>query len=181
MHYRHFDHPDSLETALLIEGSLEKVGNGTDIAEQTSKSLEAIVSGVTQASDLVGEIAAASNEQAQGISEVSEGLKQIDAVTQRNTASSEETASASQDLSSQAATLQQLLTRFQLRGGFGSSPVSTSAPSPLSSYNPESAYESPAPVAASKPEIVLDAGGDDDWGGSNSGEIIELSSSGWPE
>ncbi len=166
------------ETAQLIEGSLEKVENGTDIAEHTSKSLEAIVSGVTQASDLVGEIAAASNEQAQGISEVSEGLKQIDAVTQKNTASSEETASASQDLSGQASTLQQLLTRFQLRGG------AVAAPKPVSAkkYSPEPVQQAPAPVVASEPEIILDAGGGgDDWGGVNSDEIIELSSSGWPE
>lgn len=160
------------ETALLIEGSLEKVSNGTDIAEQTSTSLAEIVAGVTQASDLVGEIAAASNEQAQGISEVSEGLKQIDAVTQKNTASSEETASASQDLSSQANTLQQLLSRFELRGGQNSVSVQAHEPAPV--------YSAPAPVATSQQEITLDAS-NDDWGSSNSDEIIELSSSGWPE
>ena len=169
------------ETALLIEGSLEKVENGTDIAEHTSASLEAIVAGVTQASDLVGEIAAASNEQAQGISEVSEGLKQIDAVTQRNTASSEETASASQDLSNQASTLQQLLARFQLQGGS----VAQSAPRTASVPAAAPVYKAPAPVASSQPQIVLDSAEGDGWGcaggDSNSDAVIELTSSGWPE
>jgi len=167
------------ETAVLIEGSLEKVENGTDIVDHTSKSLEAIVSGVTQASDLVGEIAAASNEQAQGISEVSEGLKQIDSVTQRNTASSEETASASHDLSSQAATLQQLLTRFQLRGGPVASSVSVQAPVAMAEPEPE--RHAPEPATVSSPEIVLNGGGANDWGGGSSEDIIELSTSGWPE
>ncbi len=161
------------ETALLIEGSLEKVENGTDIAEHTSDSLAAIVAGVTQASDLVGEIAAASNEQAQGISEVSEGLKQIDAVTQKNTASSEETASASQDLSGQASTLQQLLTRFQLVGGALAQPVVAAAS--VSDYN------SNQNTSLNSPDIVLNSDSNDGWEDSDSDAIIELSGAGWPE
>ncbi len=165
------------ETAVLIEGSLEKAENGTGIAEETTTSLEAIVTGVTQASDLVGEIAAASNEQAQGIYEVSEGLKQIDTVTQRNTASSEETASASQDLLGQASTLQQLLTRFQLRGGSVAFAASTPGPKP--------AFQASSPAKEVEPEIVLGTAENDNWGGSdgqpNQDEIIELTSAGWPE
>ncbi len=164
------------ETALLIEGSLEKVANGTSIADKTSGSLVEIVDSVTKASDLVGEIAAASNEQAQGISEVSEGLKQIDSVTQRNTASSEETASASQDLSSQASSLQQLLARFQLRQG------SVVIPGPEQAVEQ---YLAPEPQESKAPEIVLGAPQMDSWGGveaeASSDEIIELTSAGWPE
>ncbi|MHC4874839.1 MAG: methyl-accepting chemotaxis protein, partial [Planctomycetota bacterium] len=52
------------ETADLIESSGSKVQNGTQIAEQTSTALTEIVEGITKAADLVGEIAAASNEQA---------------------------------------------------------------------------------------------------------------------
>ncbi len=105
------------ETAQLIEGSLEKVERGTEIAGTTSKSLETIVEGVTKTSDLVGEIAIASNQQSTGIAEVSEGLKQIDSVTQQNTANSEETASAGQELASQASKLQELVSRFRLEKG----------------------------------------------------------------
>lgn len=104
------------ETTELIEGSVKKVENGTEIANATAKALEEIVNGITKATDLVGEIASASNEQAQGIEQINEALGQIDQVTQSNTASAEESAAAAEELSSQAAHLKQMLTRFQLKG-----------------------------------------------------------------
>jgi len=71
--------------------------------------------------DLVGEIASASNEQAQGIGQISEALGQIDQVTQTNTANAEESASASEELASEAAELRALLSRFTLEeSGSGS-------------------------------------------------------------
>ncbi len=136
------------ESSQLIEGSLDKVRNGTEIANTTAASLESIVSSVTQASDLVGEIASASNEQAQGITEVSQGLSQIDSVTQQNTANSEETASAAQELSSQAATLQHLLSKFTLRD---TGPVASTWDVEEQVYEPagqgEESYDLPSPDA----------------------------------
>lgn len=102
------------ETTELIESSVEKVKNGSNIANATAKALEEIVDGVSNVTDLVGEIASASNEQAQGIGQVNEGLSQIDKVTQSNTASAEQSASAAEQLSSQAAQLKQMLTGFEL-------------------------------------------------------------------
>ena len=72
------------------------------------------MNGITKVTDLVGEIASASNEQAQGIGQISEALGQIDQVTQSNTASAEESASAAEELSSQATHLNHMLTRFKL-------------------------------------------------------------------
>jgi len=103
------------ETADLIEGSVEKVENGAQIADRTATSLEQIVSGINKVSDLVTDIAAASNEQSQGISEVNIGLGQIDQVTQQNTASAEEGAAASEELNGQAMQLRELAGRFKLR------------------------------------------------------------------
>jgi methyl-accepting chemotaxis protein len=103
------------ETTELIEGSVKKVENGTAIANQTAKALNEIVGGITKVTDLVGEIANASNEQAQGIEQTNEALRQIDQVTQSNTANAEESAAASEELSSQAVHLKQMLGRFQLR------------------------------------------------------------------
>ncbi len=102
------------ETTELIEGSIKKVTNGTELANSTATALGEIVDGVSKVTDLVGEIAAASNEQAQGISQVNEGLIQLDKVTQQNTASAEESASASVELSGQASQLQELLKQFTL-------------------------------------------------------------------
>jgi len=103
------------ETTQLIEGSVAKANAGAKIAESTADSLAKIVSGISEATNLVSEIAEASNEQAQGISQISIGVAQIDEVTQQNTAASEETAAAAEELRSQADLLQQLLQRFQLR------------------------------------------------------------------
>ena len=52
--------------------------------------------------ELVGEIAAASNEQAQGIGQVNNAVAEMDKVTQQSAANAEETASASEELSAQA-------------------------------------------------------------------------------
>ena len=105
------------ETTDLIERTVGRVGNGTQIANHTAKALDGIVLSVTRVSDLVDEIAAASREQALGIEQVSQGLGHIDSVTQNNAANAEESASASEELSSQAMQLKQMLTRFKLSSG----------------------------------------------------------------
>lgn len=102
------------ETAELIAGSVQKTENGVSIANQTAESLKNIYNGVSKVSDLAEEIAAASNEQAEGISQINQGLNQIDQVIQQNPATAEESASAAEQLSSQAAELLGMLQRFQL-------------------------------------------------------------------
>jgi methyl-accepting chemotaxis protein len=102
------------ETSEMIEGSVKKVNDGTDIANRTSEALREIVASVGKVTDLVAEIAAASNEQAQGVSQITQGLGQIDQVTQQNTAHAEESASAAEELSSQAMVLQQLISTFKI-------------------------------------------------------------------
>jgi methyl-accepting chemotaxis protein len=77
--------------------------------------LEEIVSRIGRVTDLVAEIAAASNEQAQGFTQVNQGLGEIDKVTQQNTANAEESASAAEELSAQAAQLKDMLRRFRLK------------------------------------------------------------------
>ncbi|RJP78151.1 MAG: HAMP domain-containing protein [Candidatus Zixiibacteriota bacterium] len=103
------------ETTELIEGSVQKVENGTAIAQKTAEALNEIVGGITKVTDLVGEIASASGEQAQGIEQINEALGQIDQVTQSNTANAEESAAAAEELSGQAVHLKQTLARFQLK------------------------------------------------------------------
>ena len=110
------------ETAELIEGSVVKAQNGAEIAEETSKMLDDIVAHSTKVSDLIDEIASASKEQAQGISQVNIGITQIDDVTQQNTANAEEGAAAAEQLSSQAAQLLQMLHRFTTKSSSGSHP-----------------------------------------------------------
>jgi methyl-accepting chemotaxis protein len=104
------------ETSALIEGTVEKTRKGAEIAGTTAEALSEILTGVSDASSLVAEIANASNEQAQGISQVNHGLGQLDRVTQQNTANAEESAAAAEELSGQAEQLRQMLSHFKLRG-----------------------------------------------------------------
>lgn len=110
------------ETADLIEGAARNVQAGTQIVRSTSDSLQEILSQVVKVSDLAGEIAAASNEQAEGVSQVTLALNQIDMVTQRNTANAEETAAAAQELADNASELKALLGRFSFAGGGNRTP-----------------------------------------------------------
>ena len=108
------------ETADLIEGSKGRVNEGNRIAQETVEALSEIVGGIVKVGDLVGEMAAASNEQAQGIAQISQGLGQIDQVTQQNTATAEETAAAAEELSGQADELRALIGQFKLKGSSSS-------------------------------------------------------------
>ena len=119
------------ETADLIEGSKSRVDEGNRMAKETAEALVEIVGGIVKVGDLVGEMAAASNEQAQGIAQISQGLGQIDQVTQQNTATAEETAAAAEELSGQADELRGLIAQFKLKDGTGPStrPHSASNPS----------------------------------------------------
>ncbi|NCD33662.1 MAG: HAMP domain-containing protein [Spartobacteria bacterium] len=104
----------SHETAELIDASTGKVRHGLQMAETTSASFKKIVDSIAEASDLVGDIAQASNEQANGIAQVNLGLSQISQVTQQNTANTEETAAAAEELRGQAAKLLMQVAQFDL-------------------------------------------------------------------
>lgn len=103
------------ETTDMIEGSMRTVEIGTGMAKNTAQALDRIVEGVSQATQLVGEIATASNEQATGVAQVDNGISQVAEIIQTNTATSEQSAAASQQLSSQAEVLKQRVSRFNLR------------------------------------------------------------------
>ncbi|MCP4591561.1 MAG: hypothetical protein GY842_12535 [bacterium] len=90
------------ETTGLIEDSVNKAKEGTDVAGEVGKALGAIVGDITKVSDLVSGIAKASEEQAQGVDQVNTAVSQMDKVTQQNAAGAEESASAAEELSAQA-------------------------------------------------------------------------------
>ena len=60
------------------------------------------LTGAKKVSELVGEISAASNEQAQGIEQINKAVAEMDKVVQENAASAEESASASEEMNAQA-------------------------------------------------------------------------------
>ncbi len=112
-------------TANMIEESVKNSKNGVDIATEVGKVLEQIVQSVGKTTNLVGEIAAASQEQAQGIDQVNTAVSQMDKVTQQNAANAEESASASEELSSQAESMNEIVGELvALVGGASGKPRS---------------------------------------------------------
>ncbi len=103
------------ETTNLIEGSIKKAEKGTEIANSTAKALYEIVDGVSKAATLVTEIAAASEEQATGISQINVGIEQVSQVVQTNSATAEQSAAASEELSSQSELLKDMVSSFKLK------------------------------------------------------------------
>jgi len=89
-------------TAELIEGTVKKVGQGSELVNTTSDAFSEVATSSAKVGELVGEIAAASNEQAQGIEQVNIAVTEMDKVTQSNAAGAEESASASEEMNAQA-------------------------------------------------------------------------------
>lgn len=100
------------ETTEMIEGSVKNVENGMRIATETAKDLNGVVEEIARVSQLVNDIATASNEQAAGISQVSQGIVQISQVVQDNSATADESAAASEELAEQAAILKEDSSKF---------------------------------------------------------------------
>ena len=102
------------ETGDMIQNSMEKAELGSSIAGETAASLADIVSGINESSQLVDEIAGASEEQSRGIAHVNIGIDQVAQVVQQNSATAEESAAASEEMSSQSSILQELISQFKL-------------------------------------------------------------------
>ncbi len=89
----------------LMETGKQKVETGIETAQRCGESLDEIVTHVNGLTHMVNEIATASQEQAQGVQEITKAMGQLDQVTQENAASSQQAASAGDELNNQAAAL----------------------------------------------------------------------------
>lgn len=98
----------------LISASVERVEHGTVLVDQAGTTMTNVVSSIKRVTDLMGEISAASNEQAVGVAQVGEAVMQMDQVTQQNAAMVEEMAAAASSLQSQAQDLVQTVAVFKL-------------------------------------------------------------------
>ncbi len=90
------------EIKALIQDSVRKVDEGSGLVTQSGVTLEQIVASVKKVTDIVAEIAAASNEQSAGIEQVNKAVMQLDELTQQNAALVEEASAASQSMAEQA-------------------------------------------------------------------------------
>ncbi|MBK8575212.1 MAG: HAMP domain-containing protein [Elusimicrobia bacterium] len=85
-------------TANMIEGSVKNSENGVAINQEVMKNLEEINGHAKRVSEVMAEIAAASDQQSQGVGQVNTAMEQMNQLTQQNAANSEESASASEEL-----------------------------------------------------------------------------------
>ncbi|MDR5658486.1 methyl-accepting chemotaxis protein [Serpentinicella sp. ANB-PHB4] len=103
------------ETTKLIENSIKKTAQGTEIAGETSNALEVIVENVNKVNELVEKIAGASNEQATAVTQVYQSIDQVSEVVQTNSSTAEETAATTEELTNQAELVRKMIEKFQLQ------------------------------------------------------------------
>ncbi|WP_318376392.1 methyl-accepting chemotaxis protein, partial [Enterobacter sp.] len=124
------------EIKSLIEDSVGRVEIGSTLVESAGETMDEIVSAVTRVTDIMGEIASASDEQSRGIDQVGLAVAEMDRVTQQNASLVEESAAAAAALEEQASRLTQAVAVFRTRrvarpASAGITPVQTMAPTVL--------------------------------------------------
>ncbi|MCM1063231.1 MAG: methyl-accepting chemotaxis protein [Eubacterium sp.] len=102
-------------TKNLIENSVKAAERGNQIVTEVSSTLQKTIELVLQSNDTIGEITGAVRTEATAISQVAEGLEQIAAVVQTNSANSEESATVSVELFEQVNLLQEQTSGFRLK------------------------------------------------------------------
>ncbi|ASL43668.1 Methyl-accepting chemotaxis protein II [Burkholderia sp. AD24] len=104
------------EIKQLIGASVERVHNGSTLVQQAGTTMGEILQAVQRVTDIMGEIAAASEEQSTGIAQVGRAVTQMDEVTQQNAALVEQAAAAAASLQDQAGRLRDTVSAFRVAG-----------------------------------------------------------------
>jgi methyl-accepting chemotaxis protein-1 (serine sensor receptor) len=143
------------EIKTLIGTSVERVELGTAQVDKAGATMAEIVGAIRRVSDIVGEISAASTEQATGVGQVGEAITQMDKVTQQNAALVEEGAAAAMSLRDQASSLVNSVAGFKLSASRAAPvPVVRAAPRPAASGTARaSSAPGPAKPAGARPVV----------------------------
>ena len=99
----------------LIDDSVNRVSVGSQLVGTAGETMSDIVSAVTRVTDIMGEIASASDEQSRGIDQVGQAVTEMDRVTQQNASLVEESAAAAASLEDQASRLSQSVSVFKIK------------------------------------------------------------------
>ncbi len=102
------------EIKALIEDSVSRVDTGSVLVESAGETMTDIVNAVTRVTDIMGEIASASDEQSRGIDQVALAVSEMDRVTQQNASLVQESAAAAAALEEQASRLTQAVAVFRI-------------------------------------------------------------------
>ena len=143
------------ETAEKIEDAISKSNHGVQVSGKVAGSLQQVIAKARSVDDLLGEIAAASKEQAQGIQQVNLALAQMDKVTQGNAATAGESANASEALNAEAASQKRAVADLLVLVGGAAHAVPAAGPEPAAPAQarpparasaPEKAHGHPRPI-----------------------------------
>lgn len=102
------------EIKSLITASVDRVDQGSALVDRAGVTMQEVVTAIRRVTDLMAEISAASNEQAVGVSQVSEAIAQMDQGTQQNAGLVEESAAAAEVLKEQAEQMVRAVSVFRL-------------------------------------------------------------------
>lgn len=102
-------------TKVLIENSMNAVKRGGDIVEEVSKTMEETLRLAAQAGGQIDGIAKVVRDEAEALTQVTQGIEQISAVVQTNSASSEENSAISEELFSQSQILRSQTKAFKIK------------------------------------------------------------------
>jgi methyl-accepting chemotaxis protein len=138
----------------LINESIQRVTDGSTLVDQSGKTLGEIISSVKRVTDIIAEISAASQEQANGIDQVNKAIMQMDESTQQNAALVEETTSASQSMKDQARELMRQVDVFKTSRTSDVSHMKREAPDAGTKYAARTTFH-----AISKPMTKKSLGG----------------------
>jgi methyl-accepting chemotaxis protein len=135
-------------TTNLIEGTIKKIKEGTEQVDKAGEAFQLVATGTGKMGELVGEVAAASGEQAQGIDQVNLAVAEMDKVIQQNAANAEESAAASEELNAQAEQMKSYVNELvAVVAGSGKKVASGSARltagSKVTANEPQIIFESP--------------------------------------
>ncbi|WP_374046110.1 methyl-accepting chemotaxis protein [Massilia sp. R2A-15] len=144
------------EIKTLIGDSVEKVDAGAKLVDQAGATMDQVVSSIRRVTDIVSEIALASQEQTDGIEQVNQAIGQMDQVTQQNAALVEESAAAAESMQEQAGKLAQVVGVFKLDRSTGKTEPMLRAAAPA-----RPARVAPVARAIAAPKRA--ARGGDDW------------------
>jgi methyl-accepting chemotaxis protein len=93
------------DTSALIEQSVERSRAGTQNLDEMARTIAGITASASQVKGLVDRVSSASQEQSDGILQISKALAEIERITQQTTSAAQETLSAGEGLTEQAGTI----------------------------------------------------------------------------
>jgi methyl-accepting chemotaxis protein len=143
------------EIKMLIDDSVEKVGAGTKLVGQAGVTMDEVVASVRRVTDIMSEIANASQEQSAGIEQVNLSIIEMDSMTQQNAALVEESAAAAQSLQDQASELSRVVSIFKLVEGEERVAAPVFTPAPKAVVKPITAARAPVKKLAAKPAAAI--------------------------